>query len=142
MTREELICMVEDSVFSPLKWGRNDCAMLFANVCKALSDGECDPAKGLRGYRTPAGGIKKLKKAGYGSILELARDMLQEIAPGEARDFDFGMVDIDELPKERAIMTSPAVLIGANLFSLDETGPVITERRTATWFFRVPGRAV
>jgi len=68
--------------------------------------------------------VKKLRKAGFESIAALADAHLRAICAHEARDFDFALPEpVDDAPLEA--MRAPMVIIGRNLYSLDEAGPVI-----------------
>ena len=133
MNREQLIALVESRTFAPFAWGKNDCAVNFADFCKAM--GAPDPAKGLRGYRSAAAGLKRLKKAGYKSVTDLVDDKLTLIDASQARDFDFAIINQDQAAKELAPMISPAILIGSMLYGIDQNGPVIQSRSGAVrWY--------
>ena len=94
-------------------FGTFDCGILFGDVDKAMT-GE-DPLKGIRGYKTPAGALKKLKAKGYNSVLELVEDKYKEISPGIAGRGDFVYCQLDDDP-----LRSPAVVMGAVVVSRDE----------------------
>lgn len=59
---------------TPFAWGRHDCALFTAGAVAAMTG--TDPARGMRGYRTAAGGAKKLRAAGHADHVAAARALL------------------------------------------------------------------
>lgn len=51
------------------KWGRSDCALFAAGAVHVMTGR--DLAKGLRGYRTEAGGLKKVRANGYADHVDV-----------------------------------------------------------------------
>ena len=59
----------------PFSWGANDCCAFGADACVAM--GLDDPMRGLRGYKTEQGALKKLAKLG-GDLRSLVGERLPE----------------------------------------------------------------
>jgi hypothetical protein len=74
-------------------WGRLDCALFAAGAVQAMT-GE-DLAKGWRGYRTLAGGMRKLSEAGFEDHVALAASLLEEVPPSLAFRGDVAVVQGD-----------------------------------------------
>lgn len=100
--RADLTAFIEESRNKPLAvWGESDCA-LWASLAYEVVTG-FDPAHGLRGkYKTAAGALKALKKAGF--------DTPEAIA--EAR---IG-------PRKPAAMALPGEMVAADLNALGLAG--------------------
>jgi hypothetical protein len=77
----------------PFAYGFNDCALFVAGAVKAMTGD--DPARGLRGYRTMAGGQKKLKDAGFADHVALAASLLPTIPLFEAMPGDVVAVKVE-----------------------------------------------
>jgi hypothetical protein len=63
----------------PFAWGRLDCALFCAGAVEAMT-GQ-DLARGWRGYRTEAAGLRKLEEAGFVTHVELLASLLPEVHP-------------------------------------------------------------
>lgn len=63
--RSNLTSFIEATRFKPFSWkDQNDCALWASSAYEAVTG--FDPAFGLRGsYKTPAGALKALKRAGF-----------------------------------------------------------------------------
>lgn len=94
--RSLLTDYVVQTAGDPFAPGKSDCALWAAGAVKAMT-GQ-DFARGFRGYKTLAGGIKLLKKAGYADHVALAADKLPEIAPALAQVGDVAVVATPDGP--------------------------------------------
>lgn len=75
---------LQKSAGEGFKFGRMDGAIFASGAIKAMT-GE-DLMKGLRGYRTAKGGIKKLKAAGYDDHVAFAEAHMAETDTPQAGD--------------------------------------------------------
>lgn len=66
---ERLAAFIESRRHDPFAWGRNDCALFYADA--VIAQYGVDVAKDLRGYKTEKGARARIKKAG--GMRELAR---------------------------------------------------------------------
>ena len=76
----------------PFRPGKHDCALFCAGGIKALTG--FDPARGWRGYRTLAGGQKKLAKAGYANWWDMLENC-EHTDPSKARVGDVVLAEGD-----------------------------------------------
>ncbi|RMF00828.1 MAG: hypothetical protein D6773_10910 [Alphaproteobacteria bacterium] len=120
---------IEKHRTQPFAWGRSDCAM-FADCVKAMTG--TDPLKGLRGYKTKGGALKKLKRAGYASVAALVEDKFEEIPVAMA-----GRGDLAYPADVADPLMSPAVIDGANAFSKGPDGFIVVPRSAMARAFRV-----
>lgn len=81
---------------APFEPGKVDCGLWAAGAVKAMTG--TDLARGLRGYRTIKGGLKKLKAGGHDDHVALAAARLEEIPPAMAQVGDVAVVDGDDGP--------------------------------------------
>lgn len=69
------------------RFGKMDCALFAAGAVEAMT-GE-DPAAQWRGrYRSHAGSVRQIRKAGHKSLVSLVSDIFEEIPPAFARRGD------------------------------------------------------
>lgn len=61
--RVRLQAYLTDWQGAEFRYGKHDCALFAAGAVQAMTGR--DLARGLRGYRTEAGGVRKVRKAGY-----------------------------------------------------------------------------
>lgn len=87
----EYVVAVQRQAFEP---GRMDCALFAAGAVHAMT-GE-DMAKGFRGYKTLAGGYRKLKAQGFADHVALAALRFKEVPPAFAQVGDVAAVPTDE----------------------------------------------
>ena len=59
----QLLTTTEAMLGTPFEWGVNDCALFAAGAVKAMTG--FDPARGFRGYRSEAEGLRKVKAKGF-----------------------------------------------------------------------------
>lgn len=92
--RPALFDYVHAVAAKPFAWGEHDCALFAAGAIKVMT-GE-DFAGGYRGkYRTLAGGLRQVKRAGFANHADLAASILEEIHPSEAQIGDIAAVEED-----------------------------------------------
>ncbi|SDE89989.1 DUF6950 family protein [Limimaricola pyoseonensis] len=70
----------------PFRYGRLDCMLFTVGAVVAMTGH--DYGRGLRGYRSRAEGLRKIKPLGFSSHVELAASWWPEISPSEARPGD------------------------------------------------------
>jgi len=63
-----LFAAIAERRAEPFKFGTHDCCMATAFIVQEMTGS--DIMKGFRGYGTELGAIKKLKRLGYGSLLQ------------------------------------------------------------------------
>ena len=75
-------------------WGRHDCALFAAGAVEAVTG--IDPAAAWRGrYRTLAGGLRLMRKAGHADHLAAARALYPEVPACRALPGDLVIVPGD-----------------------------------------------
>jgi hypothetical protein len=74
----------------PFAWGRWDCALFVAGAVRAMTGR--DPMRGLRGYRTLAGGLRKARARGYEDHIAAVAARFPEIPPAFAGPGDIAVV--------------------------------------------------
>lgn len=95
------------------RWGKHDCAIFGADCVKA--QGGPDLARGYRGkYSTMMGGIKRARKNGYNSHVDIFEKNLNEIPVAFACTGDIAIIDTADGP-------AIGVVDGANIFAMRET---------------------
>lgn len=77
----------------PGAFGVSDCAILPADCILAITG--ADPFKKFRGYKTEAGGAKRMLKAGFADLPALFTSALSEIPPSLAQRGDVGFASRD-----------------------------------------------
>ncbi|MFD2175932.1 DUF6950 family protein [Rhodobacter lacus] len=114
-------------------WGRRDCALgLAAGAVEAITG--ADLRKGWRGtYRTAAGAMKALRKAGYASLGDAVAAVLPECHPCMAMDGDIALLDEGEIGALGIFNGGTLIVLG-----LDGIGP--RERAAAMRAFEVGAR--
>ena len=75
-------------------YGSNDCALFSAGAVMAMTGK--DLAKGFRGYKTHAGGMKKLRAEGYSDHIDYAASVLDEVNVNRASAGDVVVIDAPE----------------------------------------------
>ena len=77
----------------PFAYGTHDCALFAFGAVQAMTG--LDMARGFRGYRTLAGAMKRLRKAGLADQFALVARHLPEIPVSYARVGDLSVVPGD-----------------------------------------------
>lgn len=108
--------------------GQADCALFAAGAVKAVT-GE-DHARGHRGYRTIAEGMRKLRRAGFEDHVALVASILPEIAPAFAQVGDVAVIETDEGP-------ALGVVQGEMIYCLRPDGMGLVPLLSAVRAFRV-----
>jgi len=104
---------------APFEWGVNDCSLAFEAV---LAMTGFDAIEAVRGYDSPQEAMRRLRAAGYRSVLELVEASFPEISPAHAQRGDLGYIDSVEP------LMSPAIIDGAVAHSKALAGPVLIPR--------------
>lgn len=113
-----------------LKPGKHDCALFFAGAVKAMTG--YDGARGWRSkYKSLAGGVKALKKAGHDDHIALVASVLKEIPPAFAREGDGAVV-----PGEGAL-DALGIVQGEGVYVLTPQRMAIVSRSQILRAFRV-----
>lgn len=125
--RADLTAFIEVSRNVAFEWGANDCA-LWASLAYETVTGH-DPAFGLRGtYKTAAGALKALKKAGYDTPESIAearigpRKLPAFVLPGEMVAADLATLGL--AGEERQLGLSLGICNGPVCFFVGEEGLV------------------
>ncbi len=121
--------VIEEHRDQEFAWGKSDCSM-FADIVKVMTG--IDPLENIRGYSTPEGAIKRLKKEGYESVLQLVEDKFKEIHSSLAGRGDLGYPD-----EIGSSLMSPAVIDGVNSFSKGPEGFVVMPKGVLVRTFKV-----
>ena len=80
---------------SEFSYGKHDCALFAAGAVKAVTGK--DLADGLRGYKTLAGGLRRVREKGFDSHVDVFAASLIEIPPLMARVGDIAVMEGDAL---------------------------------------------
>lgn len=80
----------------PFSYGFHDCALFVAGAVKAMTGD--DPARGWRGYRSHAAGIRKLRAAGYEDHVARAASLFAEVPVVDAMPGDIAVVATETGP--------------------------------------------
>lgn len=92
--RTALADYVQGVAHKPFVWGEHDCALFAAGAVQAMT-GE-DFAAGFRGrYKTLAGGLRLLKKAGHDSHADMAASLFEEVHRSRAMVGDIAAIEIE-----------------------------------------------
>ncbi|QBF31489.1 hypothetical protein [Thalassococcus sp. S3] len=109
--QNRLIAYVGRSVQRPFEEGVNDCALFLAGGVEAIRG--TDYAAPYRGrYRTIAGGIRILRKAGFDDHVALAAHHLDEIPPAYLTAGDGAMVRTADGPALGIVQGHSIYLLG------------------------------
>ena len=89
--RVRLEAYLRDLRGQPFVWGRLDCALFAAGAVEAMTG--VDLARGWRGYRSQAEGLRKLAAAGYETHADLVAKSLTEIHPSAVQMGDVVLIE-------------------------------------------------
>jgi len=106
-------------IAAPFEWDESDCGFAFS-VVRAITG--FDAIAGLRGYEDGPEALRRLRAAGYPSVLDLVAAHFPEIPPSEAMRGDLGY------PATVEPLMSPAVINGPVAHSKSLAGPVVVPR--------------
>jgi len=126
---EEAVAFIDARARSPFRWGVNDCAVYVADY--GLSLGAADLLKGMRGYKSLRGALGSLKRAGYGTLLDLAQARLEALQLGFMAAGDVGFV-----PNGTAFGGGLGVFDGREMVGIAPEGIVRAHRSAVTHAFR------
>lgn len=127
--RQRLIDHIVATAAEPFKPGAHDCALAAANAVKAMTGK--DYARGFRGYRTVAEGLRKLKAKGYEDHVALVAEHFEEIPPAMAQVGDIAVVQGDD-------GLALAIVQGELLYVTGPQGRALVPLTSAMRAFRVP----
>lgn len=92
--RVRLSRYVHEVARRPFAWGEHDCALFAAGAVAAMTGH--DFGAGHRGkYKTLAGGLRRLKKAGYADHAGMVASLFAEIHPSHAHVGDIAAIEED-----------------------------------------------
>lgn len=77
----------------PFAWGKSDCAIWAAGAIEAMTG--TDIARGFRGYRSWAGGVRKARAKGFEDHVAYFASLFPEIPPSMAQIGDVACVPAD-----------------------------------------------
>lgn len=126
---EDLFAAVARHRALAFEWGTSDCACLFRDAVFAMTG--LDPLAGLRPWYSALSAARALRAAGYDDALALMRDRFEEIPPALAGRGDCGFL------AERDALSAPALILGAEAVSRNETGFVIVPASMIAIAFRI-----
>lgn len=92
--RERLAEYLASSHKLKLVPGKHDCALEAAAAVRAMTGK--DFSRGFRGYKTFAGGVRKLRDKGFHDHVALAGSIFDEVHWSKARVGDLAVIDTDE----------------------------------------------
>lgn len=125
---ERLLATVDAHQAAPFAWGRYDCATLFGACIEALT-GQ-NPIAPFLPYDSERGAVRALLSTGSPDVTSWVATILPEIPPAAAGRGDFGYVG-----GHRLRLQFPAVILGAEALSRNETGLVRFPRALVTQAF-------
>jgi hypothetical protein len=130
--RSRLLDYIETVRREPFEYGRCDCGTFAAGAVEAMTG--TDPAAAIRGhYTTFAGGIKKLRAAGYSDHVAMAAALYAKVPRAEAQVGDLAVVNTDEGPALGVVGGARAFFMRPNgLGSVD-----LIDERVRSHVFRV-----
>ncbi|QPC87422.1 hypothetical protein GA830_12215 [Mesorhizobium sp. NBSH29] len=89
--RSALADYVDDVKAQPFAWGTFDCALFAAGAVNVMTG--ADIGADHRGkYKTLAGGLKRLKAAGFANHADYAASLFEEIHPSHAQVGDIAAI--------------------------------------------------
>ncbi|MTH62114.1 hypothetical protein GL300_23225 [Paracoccus litorisediminis] len=109
-------------------YGRHDCALFAAGAVAAMTG--TDHARGWRGYRSRAAGLRKLREAGFEDHIALVASHLEEIHPALAAPGDVAVVEGEDGP-------ALGIVQGESIYILQREGLGLVSLLAAQRAFRV-----
>jgi len=128
--RVRLSSYIDDCRRRPMDLGRHDCALFAAGAVRAMTG--TDHADGLRGtYGTMAGGLRRVRKAGYIDHVDMVAGLFTEVRPAiMAQIGDIAVVEGEGAP-------SLGIVGGPRIFVLRPAGLVTLDLAVIQRAFRV-----
>lgn len=126
---DRLLAAVASHRAQPFAWGQHDCATLFGAAVEAVTGFHIMAA--YLPYDSERGAMKQLAGSGYRDMEHFARCMFPTVAPAQARRGDLGMT------KDLVRLSCPAVILGAEAVSRDQSGWIVFPAKLLTVAFRV-----
>lgn len=126
---ERLMALVDDHRNHTFAWGRYDCATFFAEAVERVTGVHVLAAH--MPYDSERSAMEKLAASGYRDMEHFATCLFPATAPAQARRGDIGFAS----RKER--LSCPAVVLGAEAVSRDQSGWVVFPVTSLVSAFRV-----
>ena len=115
----------------PFEVGQHDCALFWAGGIDAMTG--IDPAADWRGkYKTVAGGLRLLKRAGFADHIAVAASKFEEIPIAFAAPGDLAVI-----PAEDGGLAAAGIVQGEGIYTLGQGGLAVMPLLSATTAFRV-----
>ena len=105
----------------PFEWGINDCALFAADAVKVMT-GVDFAAEYRDGYKTQLGASRKLARAGYSDLEDLASKTFIEVPPLTAQMGDLAIIPTDLGP-------ALGIVLGADVATASGHVPLTTIKR-------------
>jgi hypothetical protein len=121
----DYVISVQGASFRP---GRLDCALFAAGAVRAMTGR--DHARGFRGYRTLAGGARRLQARGFEDHVALVAARLEEVPPAFAQAGDLAVIPTGEGP-------ALGIVQGEQVYVMRPDGLGLVSRLDAARAFRV-----
>ena len=123
----------------PLTWGVSDCLVVPADLCEAMTGVTIMPSH-LRRYRTEAGAMRLLKRAGFEDVEEALNAAFARLdGVAMARRFDAGVVERFDAAG-RPVLACVIISTGGQALGRDHAGPVLVPQLTLRSAFAIGAR--
>lgn len=123
----------------PLTWGVSDCISVPADLCLAMTGVNILPAH-LRRYRTEAGAMRLLKRAGFADVEEALNAAFPRIeGVAMARRFDAGVVERQD-SSGRPVLATVIIFHAGQAIGRDALGKVLVPQLTLRSAFAIGAR--
>jgi hypothetical protein len=123
----------------PITWGLSDCLSVPADLCRAMTGVVILPQH-LRRYRTEAGAMRLLLKAGFSDVEEALNAAFPRLAGvAQARRFDAGIVERKD-EAGRPVLATVIITQGGQAIGRDQAGMVLVPQLTLRSAFAIGAR--
>lgn len=123
----------------PLAWGVSDCLSVPADLCVVMTGVNILP-RHLRRYRTEAGALRLLAKAGFSDVEEALNAAFPRIeGVAMARRFDAGVIERKDIAG-RPVLATVIITNGAQAVGRDACGPVLVSQLSLRSAFAIGAR--
>lgn len=126
--RPRLTAYLADVAREPFVMGKHDCALFAAGAVKAMTGR--DIARGFRGYRTLAAGIRKARKKGFDDHIAIFADRFEDVPVSYAQVGDVAVVEAEEGP-------ALGIVQGEHIYMAGPAGICLKPLLSSTRAFRV-----
>lgn len=124
-----LFAVIEHHRRQKFEWGTYDCATLFRECVVACTG--VDPLADLRPWYSASTALRALRLAGHKTAFDLVSSAFAACAPALARRGDVGFC------AERDDLSGPAIIVGTEAVSRNESGLVVFPTGLLTFTFKV-----